>query len=145
MKTGFFPGLVIAVGSALYSADLRAEQKLVEPEKAFKINATLTTGRSVKVEFSALDGYYFYHDRFSFESDNATVKVVKVALPAGQVKYEEVFDKLVRYHRGTFSATVLLAGPAIPITLTVKSQGCADAGVCYPPVNRSFSVPGASR
>ncbi|MFP3649005.1 protein-disulfide reductase DsbD N-terminal domain-containing protein, partial [Paraburkholderia sp. SIMBA_054] len=64
-----------------------------------------------------------------------------LTLPDGHKKHDEVFGDVETY-RGQLRA--VLAGDADPgagkVTLAVRYQGCADAGVCYPPQKRLIEV-----
>jgi thiol:disulfide interchange protein DsbD len=120
----------------------KGEPELLPPEQAFKMALGTVASGSVEVKFRSATGYYLYADRFLFESDNVAVKVVGVVLPAGQNKFDEAFGRDVSYYRGDMSVSVKVLGPAIPFGLAVHAQGCADAGVCYPPITRTFNVAG---
>src|SRR5690606_27109586 len=64
-------------------------------------------------------------------------------LPAGKSKDDEYFGRVeVYYHALDVGLTGL---PAAPFTLQVTSQGCADAGLCYPPRTQRFSVDPTAR
>lgn len=98
------------------------------------------TASSVQIKFLAAPGYYFYADRFLFEAVGNEVRVHDVQMPAGETKYEAAFMHEVTYFRGLVMVTLTLAGPVVPFKLNVRAQGCADAGICYPPVARTFNV-----
>ena len=119
-----------------------AEPDLLPPDQAFKMRAGPRAGQTLDVQFLAAPGYYLYAERFRFETDNKAVRVVAVQLPPGQTKWEEEFGKQVTYFRGLVRVKLTLEGPAVPVKLTVHAQGCADVGVCYPPVARTFDVTG---
>jgi thiol:disulfide interchange protein DsbD len=62
-------------------------------------------------------------------------------LPPGQVKYDENFQKNVETYHGPLEIRLPVAqAPAAGFTLDVVSQGCADAGLCYPPLTRQVRV-----
>src|SRR5262249_2684616 len=76
-----------------------------------------------------------YRDRMSYASRTPGVTLGKPDFPPGKEKEDEFFGKQVIYHDG---ATVRipytrLAEDAARLTLELKVQGCADAGICYPP------------
>jgi len=134
---------VIATSLSLAGVSVaRADAELLPPDQAFKIALGAIAGRSVEIKFRSAAGYSLYADRFLFESDNPSVKVVGISLPPGNTKFEEAFGRDVTYYRGEVSVTVKVEGPAIPFKLAVRAQGCADAGICYPPVTRTFNVAG---
>lgn len=117
-----------------------AADELLSPEKAFKMALGPATANTVQIKFLSAPGYYLYADRFSFQASGADVRVQEVQLPPGATKYEAVFARDVTYFRGLMVVTLKLAGPPVPFALEVRAQGCADAGVCYPPVGRTFNV-----
>ena len=120
----------------------KADPDLLPPDQAFKMALGAVGTGTIEIKFRSARGYYLYADRFTFESDNPVVKVVGVSMPAGLVKYEEAFGRNVSYFRGDVSVLVTVQGGAIPFNLAVCAQGCADAGVCYPPVTKTFNVLG---
>jgi thiol:disulfide interchange protein DsbD len=80
-------------------------------------------------------GYHLYRERLSFSGDGVQAPV----LPAGVRKFDENFGKEMETYYGSLALKVPLNASA-PLTLTVGYQGCADAGLCYPPVNAALSI-----
>ena len=119
-----------------------AEPELLPPDVAFQIRTGGRFGQAVEVLFLAAPGYYLYAEKFRFETDNKAVRVASVHLPPGQTKWEEEFGKTITFFRGLVRVKVMLEGPTIPVRLMAHAQGCADAGVCYPPVSKTFDFPG---
>nr|UMW97443.1 Cytochrome c-type biogenesis protein DsbD, protein-disulfide reductase [Escherichia coli] len=86
------------------------------------------------------DGYYLYRHRTSVKADAAFTGAT-MALPKGKAYRDEFFGDVETYRKellGTLTGTP--AAGASATTLTVKYQGCADAGVCYPPQTRTLKV-----
>lgn len=129
------PALALAGISTAMAAD-----DLLPPDQAFKMALGQATANTVQVKFLSAPGYYLYADRFSFEVEGGEVGVLGVQLPQGATKYEAIFSRNVTYFRGLMVVTLNLSGPPVPFKLAVRAQGCADAGVCYPPVGRTFTV-----
>jgi thiol:disulfide interchange protein DsbD len=65
-------------------------------------------------------------------------------LPAGHVKFDQTFNKNVETYRNELAIRVPVDRAAGPFDLAVTSQGCADAGICYPPMERVYHVSGAA-
>ena len=115
-------------------------------DEVFVLSAQATAPDRIEVRWQIADGYYLYRHRTSVKADAAFVSA-KLALPTGKKYRDEFFGDVETYRQqliGTLTGTP--ANGAASTTLTVKYQGCADAGVCYPPQTRTLKValPGAA-
>ena len=117
-----------------------AAEDFLPTEQAFKMALGQATADTLQVKFLSAPGYYLYADRFGFQTQGDQVRVLEVQLPPGAKKYEPAFEREVTYFRGLMVVTLKLAGPAVPFKLDVRAQGCAEAGMCYPPMARTFNV-----
>jgi thiol:disulfide interchange protein DsbD len=115
-----------------------AEEQFLEPEKAFVFSARAADERHVEVLFRIAPAYYMYRERLSVTSPDATLGAV--ALPAGKVKFDETFQKNVETYRNELRVSVPVDKAPSSFTLNVVSQGCADAGLCYPPMTSSAQI-----
>ena len=110
-----------------------AEAPLLRAEQAFRYTAE-ARGDELVLRWQVADGYYMYQDRFGFRSLDAGVTLGEPQLPAG-IFYEDEFFGESYIHRGDFEIRIPFsgapAGSALP--LEIKSQGCADIGICLPP------------
>ena len=116
----------------LVAPPARAADDFLEPEKAFVLSAAAADERSVEVRFDIQPGYYMYREHFRFEVAGGTLG--DPVLPAGKVKFDETFQKNVETYRGALSLRLPVSAANGPIRISVTSQGCADAGLCYPPM-----------
>lgn len=112
------------------------EEEFLEPDKAFVVSTTNGDKQSLVAHWMIADGYYMYRDKFKFTLKNAPegISLGKVELPEGKTKYDEYFgDIKVFYKAITAQIPIIgdLKGKTVQIELTY--QGCADAGLCYPP------------
>lgn len=121
----------------------RAADDFLDPAVAFKFSATEKPGE-VDVTYKIADGYYMYRERFAFATRNGTSTIGEPQLPAGHVKFDETFNKNVETYRNELTIRIPVKQPAGPFDLAVTSQGCADAGICYPPMERVYHVSGAA-
>jgi thioredoxin:protein disulfide reductase len=110
-----------------------AEPQLLRAEQAFRYTAEAERGEIV-LRWQVADGYYLYQDRFGFRSLDPAVELGEPQLPQG-IPHEDEFFGASFIHRGKFEiripASGTPAGRALPVE--IKSQGCADIGVCLPP------------
>ena len=110
----------------------QAAQEFLEPEQAFKFSVKVLDERTAQINFEIAPGYYLYRERMTVQADGATLG--DVVLPAGKVKFDETFQKEVETWREQVTIRVPVVQAAGPVMLQVTSQGCADAGLCYPPM-----------
>ena len=134
--------LAVLLGGALQSA--RA-QDLLDPEKAFRMSVRALDDRTLEIGFEIAQGYYMYRERFKFalEGAGAEVKLGSPVFPAGERKKDEFFGEVETYRkRVDIRLPVERGAQAGPQTLRllVTSQGCADIGVCYVPLDTRASV-----
>ena len=127
---------VAMLGAGVHAA--RAVDDFLEPEKAFRFSARAQGERSVEVMFDVAPGYYLYREQFRFEALDA--KLGAAALPAGKVKFDETFQKDVETYRDQVHITVPIEQAAQRFRVTVTSQGCADKGLCYPPMQSAAEL-----
>ena len=88
------------------------------------------------------EGYYLYRNKMSYASNSDAIVFGEVVLPAG-LHHEDEFFGVQQIYRDRFYVsipyTVVGEAPA-SVDLIIKSQGCADIGLCYPPQTWTESV-----
>nr|WP_262352236.1 protein-disulfide reductase DsbD [Achromobacter xylosoxidans] len=124
-----------------WNAPARAEAEFLEPEKAFVFSAAMATPDTVELRFRVAPGYYMYRERFGISiSPLGAVTLGEPVYPKGEVKYDPTFEKDMEvYHQDVVIRVPVTAGGQ-PFTLTLTGQGCADAGLCYPPMDSSVKL-----
>jgi thiol:disulfide interchange protein DsbD len=124
-------------GPALAQLKLGASaDELLEPEKAFRFSARVLGPGLVEVRYAIADGYYMYRERFKFSAEGARLGTPE--LPSGQKHKDEFFGEVETYRREVrIRVPVEGEGRA---RLTVISQGCADIGVCYVPMESGATL-----
>jgi thiol:disulfide interchange protein DsbD len=111
-------------------------------DEAFRFDALASGGDSVRLNWEIADGYYLYRARIKVSTSAGDVHLGTPKMPAGQVKNDEYFGRQEVYHH-ELSATVPVTrtgGGALEVPLQVSYQGCADAGLCYPPQTKTVTV-----
>jgi thiol:disulfide interchange protein DsbD len=119
----FFAGQALAIG----------EEEFLNPEDAFKYSVSADE-KTLTVEWNATKGYYLYKKRFGIAAATPGVTVGEPVYPKGEIHKDEYFGEQEVF-RGTFTVSAPLTGATVgdKIALKLKWQGCADAGLCYPP------------
>ena len=111
-------------------------------EQAFAVTADAPGANSVRLHFVIADGYYLYKARLSVSGTSAIAQVGAPDLPHGLPHKDDYFGEQEIYRRA-FDATIPYArasGAAGALAITVRYQGCADKGLCYPPQAQEFDL-----
>ena len=142
------PGLaeLLNLGEGL-GIDASGEDEFLDPDVAFVLSAAAGPG-TVEARWDIAEGYYLYRDKFRFQAaDGSGVTLGEAGFPKGKVKDDEYFGRMEVYY-GSVAALVPVsradrAGPAAgggPVDVDVTYQGCAEAGLCYPPITKTVSL-----
>ncbi|PXX42374.1 protein-disulfide reductase DsbD [Undibacterium pigrum] len=123
--------LVFAMLFASLFSSFASAEDFLDPEVAFKVSAKMAEPGVAEVTFTIADGYYLYRERFKFSSDDA--KLGEIDMPKGKVKFDETFQKEVETYRKSLVVRIPVQAAA-DFTLNIGRQGCADGGLCYPPL-----------
>ncbi len=134
----------LLLGIALLGTNAVAqEDELLPPEQAFALEAWLDGDRLV-AEYAIAPGYYMYRQRFEFliDPDSDDVDIEAVHIPPGKRSFDEFFGEIETYRdRVRIEIPLTYSGLAPPpFRLRATSQGCADIGVCYPPLKQALAV-----
>jgi len=134
------PRSALWVLAALFAAGANADPRLLPPEQAFHFSARALDDKTLEARFEVTDGYYLYREKLKFALDPGMAELA-VPLPAGKVKEDPFFGKVETY-RGDVVVRLPLPTPAAgkSVVLVADSQGCADAGVCYPLTRQKVTV-----
>lgn len=131
---------IILIGNAL------AAPEFLQPEKAFQAEATwVVNTNDIELEIFPAKGYYIYQESLHFKmgSEPSKLGLVKASLPAGLEKYDETFQKKMQVYKQAFLLTLdKKAETGRPLYLELELQGCAEAGICYPPMTLKFLIAG---
>jgi len=123
-----------------------AAPEFLPPEKAFRAEATwLANSNDVEVELFPAKGYYLYQDSLHFQmgSQPNKIGVVGTTFPPGVEKYDETFQKKMQVYKQDVLLTLNNKAQAgKPLYLELEMQGCAEAGICYPPMTLKFLLAG---
>ncbi len=133
-------GLMLLLGLPLASGPAWADDYLA-PEAAFRFSAQMVDASTVEVSYTIADGYYMYRDRFHFRAEGATLGTA--VFPDGKVKFDENFGKEVETYHSSIHIRLPLQAPG-SYKLIVTAQGCADKGLCYPPLDSVAQLSPAS-
>lgn len=124
-------------------SELGEETEFLDPDQAFEFSAATQDPTTLIARWNIAKDYYLYRDKFKFSLQDASgVRLGEIELPRGQVKEDEFFGR-VETLRGTLAVPLPLARDNLqsqPVKLVAQYQGCADAGLCYPPTIKEVKL-----
>jgi len=140
------PGLLIGLSLLMLlqvTPSLAQQEELLPPEQAFSLSAWVD-GDQLVAEYRIAPGYYMYRERFDFriESSDAPASFGAAQMPPGKHKQDEFFGDIETYRERVTIRLPIRFEAAVASQLQVKatSQGCADLGVCYPPLKQALAI-----
>ena len=110
-------------------------QNFLSPDAAFRVSAHLD-GKKVTVHWDIAPGYYLYRYKTRIAAESPDLIVEPLTLPPGALLTDRYFGPQEVYYRhveGSAAYTRLDFG-AHPMQIKLTYQGCAEAGLCYPPI-----------
>ena len=111
-------------------------------DEAFEPVLIPVDGNTVEVSWQITPGYYLYKDKISVNTNTENVGLGSLELPKGKTKFDEFFGESEVYVKDVFARLSLARSTSgrTNFDLEVNYQGCAEAGLCYPPTTRVLSV-----
>ena len=119
------------------------EDELLPPEQAFKFFANIVDGNTLQANWQIADDYYLYREKIELSVvENSNIRLADYVIPRGKPKFDEAFGQVeIFYNELSFNAPLIRRDPgAQTIKLLAKFQGCAERGVCYPPMQKTIEL-----
>jgi len=112
------------------------EDEFLKPDKAFVFNFH-QKNEKLAITFDIAPEYYLYKKQFKFRSENADYQSVN--LPIG-IDHEDEFFGLQQIYTEQLKLNVLLTRAQQGATFSVTYQGCAEKGLCFPPITKTIEL-----
>ncbi len=126
----------------ILSGSSGGDDEFLPPDEAFRFSGELTGPNTLHLRWVIAEGYYLYKGKIKAASDSQIVQLGAPDLPQGDEKTDEYFGTQQVYHQ-FLEADVPFsrASPASGnFAAKVTYQGCADAGLCYPPITKTMQL-----
>jgi thiol:disulfide interchange protein DsbD len=140
-----FSAPVAAEETVLGNKELSSSKVLLEQNSFLPVDQVY--GVAVEINDSNLifnwsikPGYYLYRDRFKFNAVDATTQLKPPIFAAGKNKYDEFFAQELEVYYLNTKVVVPFESIDQQLNLEIESQGCADAGLCYPPYKQWLTI-----
>ncbi|MDC0446371.1 protein-disulfide reductase DsbD [Gammaproteobacteria bacterium] len=115
-----------------------ANEELLPGDEAFRFKAQLVNDE-IHLNWDIAKGYYLYKEKIKIASEQSEELGV-IKMPEAQVIDDEFFGKIGTYRNATSAIIPILDGKSQSVILNVSYQGCADIGVCYPPISKNVAL-----
>lgn len=135
LLAAFFLALVL-----LAALPATAARSYLKPEAAFQITGRALSAQLIAIDARVAPGYYLYRDRFSVTAQTPGLTLGAPQFPPGEDKDDPNFGQVVVYHQPLTLHIPVTTAPAGPVTLEVGYQGCAEEGICYPPMTTTVVI-----
>lgn len=119
------------------------QDELLPAEQAFQFFATVKDAHTLRVNWVIAEQYYLYRDKIKLSLEPATaVQLGDFVIPKGLPYHDQSFGQVAIFrHALSFDLPLLRPVTAAQnITLLANYQGCADRGVCYPPMKKAVAL-----
>jgi thiol:disulfide interchange protein DsbD len=125
---------LVFLGVLLLPLGASARQEVLPPQDVFRYSVAAGTN-SVTVSWDIEPGYYLYKSRMSYALDAGSIALGEPVYPQGEMHSDEFFGDQIIFRDKTVITIPFVAATsrAQKTELIIKSQGCADYGLCYPP------------
>ncbi|MGH8220800.1 MAG: protein-disulfide reductase DsbD [Steroidobacteraceae bacterium] len=111
-------------------------------DRVFRLFAEPLDARHIRLSWEIAPGYYLYRDTLKATTSSAAAKVGPLDLPAGLRKTDDLGTHQVFRNQVVALLPVERASAGAPLTVPVQVtyRGCADAGLCYPPITKTLPI-----
>jgi len=114
----------------------------LDPEEAFVPHVDFANDQ-IRVIFEIAPDYYLYQDRLLAGTNPDSVSIEAAALPAAVEKNDPSFGLVQVYYDQV--QIHLTPQTDEPFDLVLGYQGCAEMGLCYPPMEKSYRIDPAAQ
>lgn len=131
----------------IISLNAAAFPDVLPVNQAFQVSAEALDKEQIRLTWKVTDGYYLYRKKFAVSSKHPDVQLPpldSLNFPTGEIKADPNFGEMEVYHQDVVFELPIIRSKnsqqALELELETKYQGCADAGLCYPPQKQILKV-----
>ncbi len=125
------------------SSNQSSANELLPADEAFQLYAEVIDGNRIALSWRIATDYYLYRQKFAVQSLNPDqVAIGSYEIPAGKPKLDAEYGQVQVFYDEVSFEVPLQRSSADPLELDleVAYQGCAELGVCYPPIKKTVSL-----
>ncbi|HYB31864.1 MAG TPA: protein-disulfide reductase DsbD [Steroidobacteraceae bacterium] len=127
---------------AILGAHKGAADDFLPADEAFRFDALADGTDRIRLNWEIAEGYYLYRARIKVTTSSASAQLGTLQFPPGEVKNDGYFGRQEVYHHELLATVAVMRarGGLLELPLQVTYQGCADKGLCYPPITKSLRL-----
>lgn len=118
--------------TSLFSND----EEFLKVDQAFSFNFD-QQNNLLHISFDISEGYYLYRHQFRFTANNASYSTID--LPVG-IDHEDEFFGIQQIYKKQLNFTLNIEQTNEDVSITIRYQGCAEKGLCYPPTKKVIAL-----
>lgn len=115
----------------LFEAD-SSTSSFLPVEEAFRFTGRIHQQNAL-IEVTITPGHYLYQHRFGFSPVSGVKQLGKPVYPAGEVIFDPYYNKDLETFNQDFTVQIPIEYSGNLPEVEIAYQGCAKAGLCYPP------------
>lgn len=124
------------------AANFSNQEEYLLVTDAYKLHGEITDTaektKNLRLTWTIAPGYYLYQERFKFVA--TPTQTLTPTYSEGKPKFDEFAGKNMTLHFHQVTVDFPLPANAMAFDLRITSQGCAEAGLCYPPYTESLHI-----
>ena len=116
-------------------------EKFLPPDQAFQLDAIIQE-KAVLIRWQIAEGYYLYKEKTAVKNISFKEHNQYLDFPPSITHDDPEFGEVEIYRNALVIKNPLSNISSLPaeLTLEIDFQGCADAGLCYPPITKLLQV-----
>ena len=126
---------------SLLGSGAKSDADFLLADEAFVFSTESTSRDRLRLRWDIADDYYLYRDKVTVKTTATDVQLGSVSIPGGETQHDEYFGEQVVFHDQMIADVPVVAAAGVTeVPLEITYQGCADAGLCYPPIKKTVVV-----
>jgi thiol:disulfide interchange protein DsbD len=115
---------------------------LLDVDQAFAFQAGPDGQGQIQADWKIADQYYLYRDKITARLVSGDAEIGELNTASGKTKDDPIFGQVEVYY-GAAQAKLPLYNVNGQVVVEFEYQGCAEAGVCYPPQTKQITFDAA--
>ena len=116
------------------------KKTFLSSDEAFQVSLEEDSRDHLLINFKVADGYYLYKDKIKIYSNKK--EVFDIEFPESKIKEDEFFGKSEIFEESFF---IKIYVKDKINSLNIIYQGCAEKGLCYPPIRKDLFLNSISK